>query len=34
MKVHNLKLVQPYFEESWRGNKLFEVRNNDRDFQV
>lgn len=28
--VHVLKLVQPFFEESWTGAKPFELRKNDR----
>jgi hypothetical protein len=30
---HTLKLVQPYFDAVKRGDKLFEVRRNDRFFQ-
>ena len=29
--VHVLKLVQPFFEESWIGAKTFELRVDDRD---
>lgn len=32
--MHELKLVQPYFEAVSAGKKNFEVRRNDRDFQV
>lgn len=34
MKSHYLKTVQPFFSEVENGNKTFEVRKNDRDFQV
>ena len=34
MKTHELKTINPYFQEVWDGNKTFEVRFNDRDFQV
>jgi len=34
MKLHQLKLVNPYFEDVWSGLKDFEVRYNDRDFKV
>lgn len=34
MKIHELKTVQPFFEEVWKDNKNFEIRKNDRDFQV
>lgn len=30
---HELKTVQPYFERAWEGEKPFEFRENDRDFQ-
>jgi len=29
-----LKTVNPYFEDVWQGRKTFEVRKNDRDFEV
>lgn len=32
--THELKTINPFFEQVWRGNKTFEVRKNDRDFQV
>ena len=32
--LHVLKTVQPYFEALWSGEKRFEVRKNDRGFQV
>jgi hypothetical protein len=34
MATHYLKTVQPYFDEIKQGNKRFEFRKNDRDFQV
>lgn len=34
MKTHNLKTVNPYFSQVWDGDKTFEIRNNDMDFQV
>ena len=34
MKRHELKLVQPYFEDVWNRVKTFELRKNDRDFKV
>jgi len=34
MKTHELKLIQPYFNEVRNGTKTFEIRKNDRDFQV
>lgn len=33
-KEHRIKTVQPYFDECWHGRKPFEVRKNDRDYQV
>ncbi len=33
-KHHYLKTVEPYFSDVKKGLKLFEVRKNDRDFQV
>lgn len=32
-QIHFLKLIQPYFEESWNRVKTFEVRKNDRNFK-
>lgn len=32
--IHELKVWPEYFEAIWLGNKTFELRNNDRDFQV
>lgn len=34
MKVHEIKIEQEYALEKLQGNKLFEVRKNDRDYQV
>ncbi|MFK4936746.1 DUF3850 domain-containing protein [Lactococcus garvieae] len=34
MKTHELKLDVKYFEDVKSGKKNFEMRNNDRDFQV
>ena len=33
MKTHELKTLPEYFEQVWNGNKKFELRKNDRDFQ-
>lgn len=33
MKVHELKTVQPYFNEVYTGRKTFEIRKNDRDYK-
>lgn len=33
-KTHTLKTLPEYFIEVWNGKKKFEVRKNDRDFQV
>lgn len=32
-RVHELKLIQPYFNDVWTERKLFEVRKNDRGFK-
>lgn len=32
--LHVLKTVQPYFDALWSGDKRFELRKNDRGFQV
>lgn len=32
--IHDLKLIQPYFDAVWHRKKLFEVRLNDRDYKV
>lgn len=34
MRLHVLKLQQPYFNDVATGFKTFEVRKNDRNFQV
>lgn len=34
MAFHELKLINPYFEHVWNGLKDFEVRKNDRSYQV
>jgi len=34
MKTHQLKTVNPYFQDVWDKRKSFEVRFNDRDFKV
>lgn len=34
MKTHELKLLTKYFKDVQSGLKTFELRNNDRDFQV
>lgn len=34
MTTHYLKTVQPYFDSIWSGEKLFELRKNDRGFAV
>ncbi len=34
MKIHELKILEEYFNEVRMGNKTFEVRLNDRNFQV
>ena len=34
MKYHRLKTFPPYFQALWNKTKTFEVRRNDRDFQV
>lgn len=34
MKVHELKLQQPFFNDVYYNKKDFEVRKNDRDFKV
>lgn len=32
--IHKLKLTNPYFQDVWDKKKLFEVRKNDRGFQL
>ncbi len=34
MKIHKLKTLQPYFDDLVNGKKTFEVRKDDRNFQV
>lgn len=34
MRMHELKTQQPYFEHVWDGEKPWEIRYNDRDYQV
>ena len=34
MQLHILKIKDEYFKEILRGNKTFELRKNDRDYQV
>ena len=34
MKLHELKTIPPYFEQVRSGTKTFELRKNDRGFQV
>ena len=34
MTYHELKTINPFFEDVWNGYKDFEVRKNDRNFQV
>ena len=34
MTIHELKTVQPFFNDIWNGIKKFDVRLNDRDFKV
>lgn len=34
MKVHELKTLNPYFQDVWAGLKDFEVIKNDRNFKV
>ena len=33
-KLHELKTINPFFEDIWRGLKDFEVRKNDRNFEI
>lgn len=33
-RVHKLKTVEPYFTETQVGNKVHELRKDDRDFQI
>lgn len=34
MKLHELKIKEEYFNAILRGDKTFELRKNDRDYQV
>ena len=34
MNKHELKIMPEYFQAVWNGSKTFEVRRNDRDYQV
>ena len=34
MKMHHKKLTQPYFDDVWSGDKRFELRKNDCDYEV
>lgn len=34
MRIHRLKTLAPYWERIQQGDKTFEIRKNDRDFQV
>lgn len=34
MKVHELKTLNPFFQDVWDGKKDFEVRKNDRNFEI
>lgn len=34
MKTHELKILPEYFEDVTKGTKNFELRRNDRDFEV
>lgn len=34
MKTHRLKTLAPYWDRVYSGEKTFEIRKNDRDFQV
>lgn len=34
MIIHELKLEQPFFDDVFYGRKEFEVRKNDRNFQI
>ena len=34
MKLHELKIKEEYYREVESGTKTFEIRKNDRDFQV
>lgn len=34
MKTHELKILTEYFKEVWIGTKRFELRKDDRDYQI
>lgn len=34
MRIHELKIIEPYFGDVAFGSKNFEIRKNDRDFKV
>lgn len=34
MRIHELKILPKYFERVIKGEKTFEIRKNDRDFQT
>lgn len=34
MQIHTIKCQQPYFNEVWLGHKKFELRRNDRNYQL
>jgi hypothetical protein len=33
MKMHELKTINPYFQDVWNRTKTFEIRKNDREFE-
>jgi hypothetical protein len=33
MKMHELKTVNPWFTDMWNGDKDFEIRKDDRDYE-
>ncbi len=34
MKIHDLKILPSFFEQVINGNKMFEIRENDRDYKL
>ncbi|MBH1941658.1 DUF3850 domain-containing protein [Mobilitalea sibirica] len=34
VRWHDLKCFNPYFQDIWDGKKNFDIRKNDRDYQV
>jgi hypothetical protein len=34
MKIHELKTINPYFTDVWDANKEFEIRKDDRNFEL